>query len=360
MKAFSYLYCLVNPLGLDNIIFLSKQRKTVFAVWAIGWRLRLLHHLSIEDVAELDRSENPFETDVFKVMLGLPDKIVDSLMCLGFIKVAGLVRLAKRYGVEVSRNIREDSPLLNNDIYPDPALVEVITGKSVALVGPSKGENNQDEIENYDFVVRIGYSGIDSLPEGSGDRCDISFYEPHKIVGLIRQDKVDVLDDVGYLFLFNTSQLQDEGLSIDEFFHNRDGWRDIASPSFYATNPNALVKVLYHCIIAGASDIKVFNADLFLSASYPAGYIANKKTVSHGQGWSYEGKRMCRSFALHHDPGEQHLFYRFFYREKCFRADARLDQIINKSTPRYLEELDTQYGKPVREELGMSVKGSPT
>ena len=78
---------------------------------------------------------------------------------------------------------------------------ELITGKSVALVGPGSPSGHYgDEIDSADTVVRIKYVGREHLPpqEFHGHRCDISQYNTVKVLDqrIAFGEYLHFLDDV--------------------------------------------------------------------------------------------------------------------------------------------------------------------
>lgn len=337
------LYCLVAPLHAGNILFLAKQRPARIAVPLLRLHLRIFYSLSLE---QLIRHSDPAQLD-------LSDDITSALGCLGFIRLNN--RLLNT--IKSDNAIRTEASV-DNKYSPGPKpvdkkLEQLIQGKTVAIVGPSKGADNQAEIDGFDFVVRMGYTGPAGFPENTGTRCDIAFYAPHKIKKMITNDSLGVTDELKLAVLFKMKGYIRRGINPDELpiNQNRIAWAVL--PPFKLTLANTLLKALYNCILCRPAKIKVFNADLFLSTDYPAGYIANKRSVANSGSWSYGHKGTCKSFALNHNPAEQLEFYKHYYYRGAFEADPRLTEIINMPAEQYIDKLDALYGAPLRQQLGL-------
>lgn len=343
-KPIRILFCLVAPLYPGNILFLAKQRRAWFAVPLLRLNLRLFHRSGLNTVAGIRHKE-----DVPSSMQ-LPDDLVRALICLGCIQAGIILRGTLKH----EGNAAENAPYASNTHEPDANLRALIEGRSVAIVGPSEGEDNADEIEGFDIVIRVGYAGARSLPSNTGSRCDISFYAPHKMRRMVAGGKTEVLKSLRLVALFKLWRYRKFGISIDDLGLDRSRIAEAQLPVFRLTTANTLVKVLYNCLISKPASIKVFNADLFLSTTYPSGYLANKRTVATTGAWIHEDKSMCKSFAISHDPAEQLEFYKYFYHRGNFTADRRLSEIIEMPAEHYMDQLDALYGVPVRSQLGLA------
>ena len=337
------LFCLVAPLHAGNILFLAKQRAARIAVPLLRLHLRIFYSLGLE---QLTRHSDPAQLD-------LSDDITSALGCLGFIRLNN--RLLNT--IKSERVIRAEARV-NNKYAPesgavDPKLTQLMEGKSVALVGPSKGADNREEIDSFDIVVRMGYTGLAGFPENTGERCDISFYAPHKMRNVFTNNKLDALQDLQLVVIFKLARYAHFGIDPDHLGIPRERIALALLPALHLSTANTLVKALYNCLLSRPSQLKVFNADLFLSTGYPPGYIANKSTVKLGGAWSYEHRGMCKSFAISHNPAEQLEFYKHFFFRGEFTADERLTSIINMPVEDYIDELDALYGAPLRQQLGI-------
>lgn len=338
-------FCLIWPLYPDNVLFLVKQKRKKLGGLALRWYLRFFH--GIDHSQLYAGSEKASKAD-------LPTPIIQAIGCVGFIRLCSELKGTVREDTDIDYAISGDKKYPPDRAVSDSKLESLLKGKSVAVVGPAQGEDNEAEIAAFDWVVRVGYSGKASLPEGTGDRCDLSFYAPHKMRKMVKGNKHDVLNELTLVVVFKTDRYFNHGMKLEDIPVDRKRLVEVPLPLFNLTKPNTLVKVLYNCLMANPSRIKVFNADLFLSANYPSGYIGNKGIVTTGSGWSQEAKGLCRSFAVNHDPAEQIEFYKFFYGTGLFEADAVLSRVIGMNSVEYLDQLETRYGTPVRMELGLS------
>ena len=339
------LFCLVHPLHPDNILFLAKQRRKRVAGMALRAYLRRQGVDSVAGIASCNEGNDR-----------LPEPVVQALGCLGYIRLCS----------ELKGTVKADSEIdtgqgVSGKYPPDRAVAEdrlhdALKGRSIAVVGPSKGGDSSEEIDEYDVVVRVGYSGKESLPQGTGERCDIAFYAPHKMRKLLQTQKRQVLQSLQLVVVFKTDRYFNHQLTLDDIPVAPERLVEVPLPVFPQTKPNTLVKVLYNCLRAGPSHVKVFNADLFLSASYPAGYIGNNSVVAGNDSWSQEAKGLCRSFAVNHDPGEQLEFYKYFYFRGAFEADPVLNEVLQMEASEYLDQLDQRYGMAVRRAAGLEAR----
>lgn len=337
------LFCLVAPLQAGNILFLAKQRHARLAVPLLRLHLRLFHSRRLGELARDPASAPP----------GLSGDIIAALGCLGFIHLNNQLRGTLKTESAIRENATDDRQYIPAGIAPDKKLERLLRGKSVAIVGPSTGADNQAEIDNFDIVVRMGYTGPEGFPDKTGTRCDVSFYAPHKMRSIVATNRTGALESLELAVIFKLHRYTKYGINLAELGLPRERIAMAILPPFRLTIANTLVKALYNCLLCHPQKIKVFNADLFLSSEYPAGYIANKRTVADSSAWSYENRGMCKSFAINHNPAEQLEFYKHFFHRGAFEADARLTEIINMPVETYIDKLDALYGAPLRQHLGL-------
>lgn len=346
-KATSYLACLMAPLASRNIFFLAKQRRARIAVPLLRAHLWVFYRISLADIAAQRGCRQR------RAPAGLGENIVKALGCLGFLSFCNQELGALKSDDEIRKQAADDSKYSSGSAMVDEKLIGVISGRSVAIVGPSQGRENQAEIDSFDVVIRIGYSGPDSLPANTGVRCDVSFYAIHKIETMAESGSYDSLRGLQLVVLLPGKER--------DYYHEillqggiaPDSIAMAVTPELSISSANALVATLYNCILCRPNRIKVFNADLFLSKAYPSGYIANKRTVRKEGSWSYEDKGMCKSFSLNHNPAEQLELYKHYYFRKEIEVDARLTEILKMSVDDYILQLDELYGLPLRAQLGL-------
>lgn len=346
-KPASYLSCLVAPLASRNILFLAKQRRARIAVPLLRAHLRIFYRISLADIAGQAGSTQR------SAPVGLAEDIIKVLGCLGFLSFCSQEIGAVKSDDEIRAQATDESKYSSSSGRVDEKLAGLIGGRSVAIVGPSRGRENQAEIDGFDVVIRIGYSGPESLPANTGLRCDASFYAIHKIESMVDSGSYDSFRVLKLAVLL-------PGKQRDYYYEillrggvSSTGIAMAVAPEFSISSANALVATLYNCILCRPGRIKIFNADLFLSKVYPSGYIANKRTVRQEGSWSYEDKGMCKSFALNHNPAEQLELYKHYYFRKEIEADARLTEILEMSVEDYVLQLDQLYGLPLRAQLGL-------
>ena len=216
---------------------------------------------------------------------------------------------------------------------------------SIAFVGPAVSpSDNSGDIDSHDVVVRCGYSGLDSIPNRTGMRTDVAFYAGHKIRGLFSTGKLDALRDLRLVIVKHRSDyelLRRSGFD-EECVQTSIG----GGLLFYATAPNAGIEAILNCLYLGAKQVKVYNTDLFLSDSYPSGYITNKSILPNAiSTYSVPKMDMCVSFGSGHHPAAQFRFYKRMYEMGKVSGDPVFDEIMNMELVDYLRRLDLLYGR---------------
>ena len=340
---FRILFVLIAPLYSRNILSLVKRGKFHIAIPLVRLHLKLFYSESLESLAGRGGAENRGDGKP------LSNNLLKSLGMMGFIKLYN-----REAGLLSEQRVTFDTAMMRSKEARNERLRSHVEGKSVALVGPSSGNDNSEEIDRFDLVLRIGYVGSDSLPEGGGKRCEIAYYQEHKIRGIKAAGKYEPVKSLDLVLL-----PCHRGKNVDREFLQSIGVKEdtiaeLEALKFHFGSANALVKVLYHVLLCNPRRVKVFNTDLFLSKVYPKGYIGNKTRLTDTGGWRYEDAGMCRSFASKHNPLEQLIFYKELYREGYFEADPILDEIINMSRESYCNRLDELHGRPLREGLGLA------
>lgn len=232
----------------------------------------------------------------------------------------------------------------SGDKYPD--FRNYLKGKKVAVVGPCRtvsddASKHEEEINSYDIVCRIGYSGAESLPQHTGKRCDISFYAHHKIKGIINSENKNSIFSLRYAIL-------KEKLSL-KYFKEDNKQNNIffiiscnSYNCFENLIANAGVDMIVDVLSFGAKEVKIFNVDLFLSNVYPKGYISNKIKPTGQTDYENPREEMLRSF-MHHDPFCHFELYRFLKEKFPVSFDSYLNSIIEKGVYAYAEALEKNF-----------------
>jgi len=211
----------------------------------------------------------------------------------------------------------------------DKAFSNYLKGKSVALVGPiDVGLSNGAEIDSFDVVIRFNCRHSDSfIDEAFGVRTDVGYY---------------VCDDllVGDISNFSQAMNDLEFVVVDQASLNKIDWLgQIVSPirasmdvGGYGVNPyllgyaSAIQRALMDLARYPVARIKVFNANLYISQGYSAGYA--------------EGRIMeyFKSFSLH-DPVSSFIFTKRAFDLGWVEADSVLAEILGLTVDEYLERL---------------------
>lgn len=204
----------------------------------------------------------------------------------------------------------------------------LLEGKSVAIVGPCVGPDQESEINEYQFVARISHNVNSGYPHGSGTRCEIAYYAGWKLIQMnadgslvpslkslalvvVRKRKL-VSKLVGKEFLHRVFEACDTGLD----------------QSFYPVKPNAIPQLVAFALTCGASRVKIFNVDLF-TGHYANSYL---RSSLHPRNVSLE------SLALH-NPFTHLKYFRRLMLDPRVSVDEVLKAVLDKSSQEYAKAL---------------------
>lgn len=204
-----------------------------------------------------------------------------------------------------------------------------LKGKSVALVGPvDVGLANGAEIESFDVVIRFNCRHSDAFHEDAfGRRTDIGYYVC---------DDLLVGESENFLRAMNTLDF----VVVDQVSLKKIEWLDQVSRPVrasmdvggYGVNPyllgyaNAIQRVLMDIARYPVAKVKVFNANLYVSKGYSAGY-------AQGRVMEY-----FKAFSLH-DPVSSFVFTKRMFELGWIEADPVLADVLDLTTDAYLERL---------------------
>ena len=332
------LGCALTPLRAASILFLIKKQKLSVAVALLSLHLRVFHGIRLHSLQGEDAVQS---------LAQAKPEIKQALGCLGFISLFYRLQPEPSQSTEPAQAYPPDT----SRSAPDPMLSDFLQGRSLAIVGPSGGSDNQAEIDGFDCVLRIGYSGPQSLPEGTGERCDIAFYARHKIDHLIDTGQLEHLEVPKLVIVKKNPKKLEKSLRAAAISPPQITYS--TPPRFPLSSANALVEALFNALLCNPARIKIFNADLFLTNRYPVGYIGNKGQPERNQPWGYSTLDMCKSLALSHYPHEQLEFYKHYRALGQIELDATLEEIVSMPAADYTDQLDQIYGLPLRRELGL-------
>lgn len=214
-------------------------------------------------------------------------------------------------------------------------------GRRVALVGPvNYPDDIGDEINAYDYVARLGYSGPSSLAEGTGLRTDLSFYANHKLrdVHALTQNMAG-LQAIFLKWGVSVSGLTDSGVDPEKV-HMTPLVRHIV----YNTTLNSGLNFAF--VLAAMLRVKltVYGFNFFLDPRYPQGYAVIGRRGQTAEN-PYSSQERAVSFARHHHPTAQFRFFKKLVRAGLCEADRDTHAIADMTDEQYLESLEATVGR---------------
>ena len=222
---------------------------------------------------------------------------------------------------------RKNNKKIIKDEYLDRNYLEIIKGKSVAIVGPSQNDlTNGKEIDTFDVIVRFNYKGENKSPKKYGSRTDISYFNGANTRDLEKNIGKYLLQDLKALVF----KVPFKG---DKF--NCKCVRRMLLPLEHCmldNSPNALPNMLADLLLYQPQKIKVFSIDMQLSS---------KRDMSYGL--------MIASFwdtyypRAGHDLYSQYKFIEYLYTNNFISVDSKLKEILDVGIVEYMKELQEVY-----------------
>ena len=228
---------------------------------------------------------------------------------------------------------------------------ELISGKSVALVGPGSPSGHYgNEIDSADTVVRIKFVGREHLPpqELHGHRCDINYFGNTEIETLFSGTSPSELND-WYGILRMTLSFRSKILHIgNSVVHNLSSLAPV-----YRTTPYAGVRVIFAICRAEASNLCLFGLDFYAgSLTYS---LENQKFLettakrlghnSFDQRGITEQKSFYRARDLFiHDAVSNFCFAQNLYKAGLFDIEPYGKSILELTPYQYVERLEEMLG----------------
>ena len=228
---------------------------------------------------------------------------------------------------------------------------ELITGKSVALVGPGSPSGHYgDEIDSADTVVRIKYVGREHLPpqEFHGHRCDINYFGNTEVEALVSGSSTEkLLKTYGDLRLMLSSGVPRVSSQIFVTFYMP------TSASLYRTTSHAGIRTLFYVIRFGAIRIKNFGIDFYANRSeYSRENIDFLNSSAFRLGHSPSVQVEMRNFRSYyrcigfsrHDPVSNFCFAQNLYKAGLFEIEPYGASILALTPCQYVERLEEMLG----------------
>jgi hypothetical protein len=228
---------------------------------------------------------------------------------------------------------------------------ELITGKSVALVGPGSPSGHYgNEIDSADTVVRIKYVGREHLPpqEFHGHRCDINYFGNTEVEALVSGLSTEkLLKTYGDLRLTLSSGVPRVSSQMFVTYYMS------ASGTPYRTTLHAGIRTLFYVVKFGALRIKKFGIDFYANKSeYSNENIAYLNTSASELGHDPTTIVAMRDFLSfyrsngfsEHDPVSNFCFAQNLYKAGMFEIEPYGASILALTPYQYVERLEEMLG----------------
>jgi hypothetical protein len=228
---------------------------------------------------------------------------------------------------------------------------ELITGKSVALVGPGSPSGHYgNEIDSADTVVRIKYVGREHLPpqEFHGHRCDINYFGNTEVEALVSgQSTEKLLKTYGDLRLMLSSGVPRVSSRVFMTYYMS------TSGMPYRTTSHAGIRTLFYVIRFGALRIKNFGIDFYANRSeYSKENTAFLNGAANVLGHVPSTKTTMRDFLSfyrsngfsEHDPVSNFCFAQNLYKAGMFEIEPFGASILALTPYQYVERLEEMLG----------------
>ena len=226
---------------------------------------------------------------------------------------------------------------------------ELITGKSVALVGPGSPSGHYgNEIDSADTVVRIKYVGREHLPpqEFHGHRCDISQYN--------LLDPLISLADGGQpqSFIEDLQLLLTGSASTGGQIQDRPVLELTSSGPTYRTTSTSGVRNFFQLLRYWPNQLKIFGYDFYSKIEqYAAETILFLQEYGpilgdpfwYGQSGAIPDYEIPHSFSAH-DPVSNFCFAQNLYQAGMFEIEPFGASILALTPYQYVERLEEMLG----------------
>ena len=228
---------------------------------------------------------------------------------------------------------------------------ELITGKSVALVGPGSPSGHYgNEIDSADTVVRIKYVGREHLPpqEFHGHRCDINYFGGSEIKSLLSN-----LSAEEYLKIYGDLKLT---LCLDGPPTNALQIAIFCMPSsgaVYRTTSHAGIRTLFTVFRFGAGQVKQYGIDFYANhAEYSEENLNFLNTRANELGHAPRTRATMHNFLpfyrssgfCEHDPVSNFCFAQNLYQAGMFEIEPFGASILALTPYQYVERLEEMLG----------------
>ena len=205
----------------------------------------------------------------------------------------------------------------------DGKFAEYLSGKTIAIVSPAQPyEKVGSEIDSYDIVVRINYTGASSLADKEfvGSKTSLSYYNGESGAKLLILENKDFIYELDYLVHKDEQNRLNMQDSRERAMHHFDIFMLHGSLNMI---PNMILDLLMFEV----KQIKVFNVNFFLSST-----VHNKNYIGYK-----ENSELLYSLAVH-DKVTQINLIRNLWKRKIINVDNECERILMTAKEELMEE----------------------
>lgn len=235
------------------------------------------------------------------------------------------------------------SPIIDQN---DKFYLDFIKGKSIAIVGPAvTGENNGEEIDSHDVVVRLGYKGKKFIGELEkvGSRSDISYYSNGNAGLYISRKESEFLRDLEWA-VFKSRKYMGHASEI-----NAERKRCFVRNEFYfCGSPTMMQNATFDILNFKPIRVKLFNINFncaevrhykeYLWSQEEWKIFLGKREHIYYRIW--KDKPIDTGGFAHHDLLSQLNFIRNLWKNKIVEVDCDCERVLKMSNEEYLMEME--------------------
>jgi len=223
--------------------------------------------------------------------------------------------------------IKINNEQIHKERFIEKNFSDLISGKRVAIVGPSQNNlNNGKEIDSFDVIVRFNYKGENISAINYGSRTDISYFNGANTRDIENKYKKLNINDLKAA-VYKVPVIKNY-LSCK---CNRRMFLPLEH-CMLDNSPSALPNMLADLLLYQPQEIKIFSIDMGLSSN---------RDISYGiMGELYWDRYYPKAG---HDPYSQFNFVKNCYKNNLIRVDHTLKEILELEISEYMDELQNTY-----------------
>lgn len=244
-------------------------------------------------------------------------------------------------------------PQLAEPLPQDPAFVDFVAGKRVAVVGPASSTAGQGHvIDRYDLVARFNYKeeGIGLDPLHKGERCDLVYFNRAQTEHLLTHGDLSRFPHAPAWVITRRQKHADalcRALEAEATCGGAPPWEHhyrstpvYEVPLFcglFTAAPNAILDLLH----GGAGAVDVFHVDFMLTVERTRNYNPLMQDLTDAT------RITVKSFAGPHDPLTQLAMMKTAWRCGRVHGDEPFLSALRLGEQEYMDALQRLYGNAV-------------